>query len=95
MKKTVLKIVQQCAAKEGVTPQYYAKQDILSDSFESFWVRMMVLDRRNHRQVVDTTVELARKSGVTEVVGRIVKDVKDEAEPYDGHGDNYQGRCFP
>ncbi|KAI0704274.1 small nuclear ribonucleoprotein [Cytidiella melzeri] len=81
MKKIVLKVVQQCAATEGVTPQYI-KQDILPDFFKSFWVRRMALDRRNYRQVVETTVELAQKSGVAEIVGRIVNDLKDEAEPY-------------
>ena len=81
MKKIVLKVVQQCAATEGVTPQYI-KQDILPDFFKSFWIRRMALDRRNYRQVVDTTVELAQKSGVAEIVGRIVNDLKDEAEPY-------------
>lgn len=81
MKKIVLKVVQQCAATEGVTPQYI-KQDILPDFFKAFWVRRMALDRRNYRQVVETTVELAQKSGVAEIVGRIVNDLKDEAEPY-------------
>jgi splicing factor 3B subunit 1 len=42
----------------------------------------MALDRRNYRQVVETTVELAQKAGVTEIVGRIVNDLKDESEPY-------------
>ena len=81
MKKIVLKVVKQCAATEGVTPQYI-KQDILPDFFKSFWVRRMALDRRNYRQVVETTVELAQKSGVAEIVGRIVNELKDEAEPY-------------
>ncbi|KAJ8593868.1 ARM repeat-containing protein [Rhizopogon salebrosus TDB-379] len=81
MKKIVLKVVKQCAATEGVTPQYI-KHDILPEFFESFWVRRMALDRRNYRQVVETTVELAQKAGVSEIVGRIVNDLKDEAEPY-------------
>jgi splicing factor 3B subunit 1 len=81
MKKIVLKVVKQCAATEGVTPGYI-KQDILPDFFKSFWVRRMALDRRNYRQVVDTTVELAQKAGVAEICGRIVNDLKDEAEPY-------------
>ncbi|OBZ73801.1 U2 snRNP component prp10 [Grifola frondosa] len=68
MKKIVLKVVQQCAATEGVTPQYI-KQDILPDFFKAFWVRRMALDRRNYRQVVETTVELAQKAGVAEIVG--------------------------
>jgi splicing factor 3B subunit 1 len=81
MKKIVLKVVQQCAATEGVTAAYI-KQDILPDFFKAFWVRRMALDRRNYRQVVETTVELAQKSGVAEIVGRIVNELKDEAEPY-------------
>ncbi|KAF9071288.1 small nuclear ribonucleoprotein [Rhodocollybia butyracea] len=81
MKKIVLKVVKQCAATEGVTPGYI-KHDILPDFFKSFWVRRMALDRRNYRQVVETTVELAQKVGVSEIVGRIVNELKDEAEPY-------------
>ena len=75
MKKIVLKVVKQCAATEGVTPQYI-KQDILPDFFKAFWVRRMALDRRNYRQVVETTVELAQKAGVAEIVGKIVNDLK-------------------
>lgn len=36
----------------------------------------MALERRNYKQVVDTTVELAQKVGVVEVVGRIVNNLK-------------------
>ena len=50
--------------------------------FDVLQVRRMALDRRNYRQVVETTVELAQKAGVAEIVGRIVNDLKDEAEPY-------------
>ena len=75
MKKIVLKVVKQCAATEGVTPAYI-KKDILPDFFKSFWVRRMALDRRNYKQVVETTVELAQKAGVSEIVGRIVNDLK-------------------
>jgi splicing factor 3B subunit 1 len=81
MKKIVLKVVKQCAATEGVTPGYI-KQDILPDFFKAFWVRRMALDRRNYRQVVETTVELAQKAGVSEIVGRVVNELKDESEPY-------------
>jgi len=81
MKKIVLKVVKQCAATEGVTAQYI-KQDILPDFFRSFWVRRMALDRRNYKQVVETTVELAQKAGSSEIIGRIVNELKDEAEPY-------------
>ena len=77
----MLKVVKQCAATEGVTPAYI-KHDILSDFFKSFWARRMALDRRNYRQVVEATVELGQKAGVSEIVGRVVNELKDEAEPY-------------
>ena len=74
-------MVKQCAATEGVTPRCI-KHDILPEFFKSFWVRQMALDRRNYCQVVETTVELVQKAGVSEIIGRIVNDLKDEAEPY-------------
>jgi hypothetical protein len=40
----------------------------------------MALDKRNYRQVVDTTVDLAQEAGVAEIVGRIVNSMKDENE---------------
>jgi len=42
----------------------------------------MALDKRNYRQVVDTTVDLAQKAGVAEIVGRIVNNMKDKNEAY-------------
>jgi splicing factor 3B subunit 1 len=59
MKKIVLKVVKQCATTEGVTSAYI-EQDILPDFFKAFWVRHMALYRRNYRQVVDATIELAQ-----------------------------------
>ncbi|GAA5854544.1 hypothetical protein JCM8547_004879 [Rhodosporidiobolus lusitaniae] len=81
MKKIVLKVVKQCAATDGVEPQY-VREEILPEFFKNFLVRRMALDRRNYRQVVETTVELANKAGVSEIVSRIVNDLKDESEPY-------------
>eukprot|EP01137_Pigoraptor_chileana_P027377 Opistho-2@9894 len=81
MKKIVLKVVKQCTGTEGVEADYL-KQEILPKFFENFWVRRMALDRRNYRQLVDTTVELANKVGASEIVRRIVNDLKDESEPY-------------
>ena len=42
----------------------------------------MALDKRNFRQLVDTTVEIANKVGSSEIINRIVDDLKDESEPY-------------
>lgn len=81
MKKIVLKVVKQCVATEGVDAAY-VKEMILPEFFRHFWVRRMALDRRNYRQLVDTTVEIANNVGCSEVVGRIVDDLKDENEPY-------------
>lgn len=33
-------------------------------------------------QLIDTTVELANKVGVTDIIARVVDDLKDESEPY-------------
>ncbi|KAK9834053.1 hypothetical protein WJX81_006031 [Elliptochloris bilobata] len=81
MKKIVLKVVKQCVETEGVEPTY-VRTEILPEFFRAFWVRRMALDRRNYRQLVETTVALAQKVGCAEIVGRIVEDLKDESEPY-------------
>eukprot|EP00611_Tribonema_gayanum_P021456 TRINITY_DN4133_c0_g1_i1.p1 TRINITY_DN4133_c0_g1~~TRINITY_DN4133_c0_g1_i1.p1 ORF type:complete len:984 (-),score=402.86 TRINITY_DN4133_c0_g1_i1:457-3408(-) len=81
MKKIVLKVVKQCVATDGVEAQY-VREEILPEFFRNFWVRRMALDRRNYKQVVETTVEIANKVGVSDVVTRIVDDLKDENEPY-------------
>lgn len=81
MKKIVLKVVKQCCATDGVEPQYI-KEEILPPFFKHFWNQRMALDRRNYRQLVDTTVEIANKVGAAEIIGRIVDDLKDEAEQY-------------
>ncbi|XP_062082352.1 uncharacterized protein LOC133788770 [Humulus lupulus] len=81
MKKIVLKVVKQCVSTEGVEADYI-RNDILPEFFKNFWVRRMALDRRNYRQLVETTVEMANKVGVADIVGRIVEDLKDESEPY-------------
>ena len=81
MKKVVLKVISQCANTQGVTSAYL-KDTVLADFFKAFWVRRMALDKRNYRQVVDTTVDLGQKVGCGEVVERIVGNLKDESEAY-------------
>lgn len=81
MKKVVLKVVSQCASTDGVTAGYL-KEHVLQDFFKSFWVRRMAMDKRNYRQVVETTVDLGQKVGVGEIVERIVNNLKDESEAY-------------
>ena len=81
MKKIVLKVVKQCCATDGVEPQYI-KNDVLPDFFKHFWNHRMALDRRNYKQLVDTTVEIANKVDASEIIRRIVDDLKDENEAY-------------
>ena len=81
MKKIVLKVVKQCCSTDGVEPQYI-KDEVLGPFFKSFWTQRMALDKRNFRQLVDTTVEIANKVGSSEIINRIVDDLKDESEPY-------------
>ncbi|KAJ5773881.1 Splicing factor 3B subunit 1 [Penicillium paradoxum] len=81
MKKVVLKVVSQCASTQGVTAGYL-KENVLAEFFKGFWMRRMALDKRNYRQVVDTTVDLGQKVGVSEILERIVNNLKDESEPY-------------
>ncbi|KAJ4290122.1 U2 snRNP component prp10 [Collariella sp. IMI 366227] len=81
MKKVVLKVISQCAATDGVTAGYL-KEHVLDEFFRSFWVRRMALDKRNYRQVVETTVDIGQKVGVSEILERIVANLKDESEAY-------------
>lgn len=81
MKKIVLKVVNQCVATEGVEANY-VREKILPEFFRNFWVRRMALDRRNYRQLVETTCALAEKVGGADIIGRVVEDLKDESEPY-------------
>lgn len=81
MKRIVLKVIQQCVATAGVEPDYIRKE-ILPEFFRNFWIRRMALDRRNYNQVIETTEELANKVGCSDVISRIVDDLKDDSEPY-------------
>jgi hypothetical protein len=53
-------VVKQCVGTDGVEGDYI-KTEILPEFFRNFWVRRMALDRRNYRQLVETTVEIANK----------------------------------
>jgi len=81
MKKIVLKVVKQCCSTDGVEAAYI-KDDILPHFFKHFWNHRMALDRRNYRQLVDTTVEIANRVGASEIINRLVDDLKDENEQY-------------
>lgn len=81
MKKIVLKVIKQCVMTDGVEGDYI-RNEVLLPFFTSFWVVRNALDRRNARQVVETTVELAKKVGGAAVIQHIVPHLKDTSEPY-------------
>lgn len=81
MKKIVLKVVKQCCGTDGVEA-HYIRAEVLPQFFKHFWNQRMALDRRNYRQLVDTTVEIANKVGSAEIVTRIVDDLKEDSEQY-------------
>ncbi|PKI83614.1 U2 snRNP component prp10 [Malassezia vespertilionis] len=81
MRRIVLKVVKQCASTDGVTGAYL-REEMLPEYLKHFWVRRMALDRRNLREVVETTAELAQKVGVSNIVGRLVHFLKDDSEPF-------------
>ena len=81
MRRIVLKVVRQCAVTDGVTGTFL-RAELVPDYFKAFWVRRMALDRRNFREVVETTRALADKVGVSDVVGRLVHFLKDDSEPF-------------
>ncbi|XP_055329437.1 splicing factor 3B subunit 1-like isoform X2 [Paramacrobiotus metropolitanus] len=81
MKKIVLKVVKQCCGTEGVEAQYI-RDEILPHFFRAFWNHRMALDKRNYKQLVETTVEIANKVGASTIIAKVVDDLKDENEQY-------------
>ncbi|KAJ0242141.1 Nuclear protein-like [Hirschfeldia incana] len=81
MKKIVLKVVKQCVSTEGVEADYI-RSDVLPDFFKHLWVKRMALDKRNYKPLVETTVEIANKVGVADVVEKLVNGLKDDNEMY-------------
>lgn len=81
MRRVVLTVLSKMSQTEGVTAGYL-KSHVLDDFFSNFWVRRVALDKRNYRSVVETTCDLGQKVGVSEILERIVGNLKDESESY-------------
>lgn len=81
MKKIVLKVVKQCVGCPGVDSQY-VRENVVNEFFKNFWQRKMASDKRNYRQLIDTTIEIASKVGGAEIVDKIVSKLKDENEQF-------------
>lgn len=81
MKKIILKVLKQCISTEGIEANY-VRSEIITDYFKYFWTRRMALDRKNYKQLVETTLEIANKVGGAEIIEKVIDYLKDENEPY-------------
>ena len=50
----------------------------MDDFFRCFWIRRMAMEKRNYKQLIETTVALATKVGVIESIDKIYLGLKDE-----------------
>lgn len=81
MKKIVLKVVKQCVSTEGVRVSYI-REELVPGFFTSFWIRRNAVDKKNYKQLIETTVEIAGRVGGAEIITKIVDELKDENEGY-------------
>jgi splicing factor 3B subunit 1 len=81
MRKIVLKVIKQVLSCEGVEASY-VRSVILPEYFRCFWIRRMAIEKRNYKQLIETTLELAIKVGGAEVIENIVGTLKDDNESY-------------
>ena len=65
----------------GVTAQY-VRDTVNSEFFRIFWERRSAGDKRNYKQLIDTTIEIANKVGGAEILDKIVLKLKDENEGF-------------
>lgn len=68
-------------ATEGVSVGFI-REEIVPGFFSNFWIRRNAVDKKNYRQLIETTVELASKVGGAEIIRKIVEELKDENESY-------------
>lgn len=81
MKKTVLLVLQKCSRTEGVTPRYL-REEVADEFFKNFWTRRTALDLQINKIVTYTTVVLSEKIGCSFIIEKLLKPLRDEAEPF-------------
>ena len=60
----------------------YVRKEICPEFFRNFWIRRNAIDKKNYKQLIETTVEIAGKVGGAEIIKKIVDDLKDDNESY-------------
>ncbi|CAI4048912.1 U2 snRNP complex subunit HSH155 SKDI_13G4190 [Saccharomyces kudriavzevii IFO 1802] len=81
MKKTILIVLQKCSGIESISPTFL-REEIAPEFFQKFWVRRVALDRPLNKVVTYTTVVLAEKLGCSYTIDKLLKPLRDEAEPF-------------
>ncbi|AOA62886.1 U2-snRNP associated splicing factor [Komagataella phaffii CBS 7435] len=81
MKRTCLKVLQQCCDTEGIEKQYLIIE-VIGSFFKSFWNRRTALDRRTAKLCCETTFHLSKRVGAGLVLDNILVHLKDESEPF-------------
>ena len=79
MKKIVLQVVRQIVSTDGVTVKF-VREKIIPDFFANFWLRRHALDKKNCKQLINTTAEIAAKVGGAEIVRKLEPELRDENE---------------
>lgn len=60
----------------------YIREELVPGFFTSFWIRRNAVDKKNYKQLIETTVEIAGRVGGAEIITKIVDELKDENEGY-------------
>eukprot|EP00760_Papus_ankaliazontas_P010912 PhM_4_TR14572/c0_g2_i1/m.102746/K12828/SF3B1, SAP155; splicing factor 3B subunit 1 len=81
MKKIVLRVLKQCVTTPGVDGAFVLKT-VLPEFMQVFWGRRMAATSRHYKVLIDTTVALAKKVGASEMLSRVVGDLRDDNEGF-------------
>lgn len=60
----------------------FVREKIIPDFFANFWLRRHALDKKNCKQLINTTAEIAAKVGGAEIVRKLEPELRDENEQY-------------
>lgn len=80
MKRTVLKVVQQCSIITAKDRKSYIQNEIFPALLSSFWNRRSALDLKLNKNIIDATVCLAKVIGHETIIDPICNFLKDENE---------------
>lgn len=81
MRKIVLKVVKQCICAEGIGAEY-VREKIIPGFFRHLWSGRLAYDKKNTKQLVETTVEIACKVGGADIIRKVLKNLKSSSEPF-------------